>query len=247
MTKIVGFVCEWGGYTAADLAGFRGISYPSSLRTIRVECTGRVDPVWMIDAIIAGADGVIIIGCPEGDSRHEIGNFRVHERVRWVQKGLEMIGEEPQQVRTLFLSSEDAEVFAGKIGELEKDLESYGTPARDEAALENLRTLREVFAEEKIRWLIGRGPDMVADGNSFGEPVTAEEYDEDVESILKSEHRRISILRRLRDEAESVTDVASQLGFSTREVMLEISDLIGLGRVAIEGHEDPPVFKEVLM
>ena len=247
MTKIVGFTCEWGGYTAADLAGFRGITYPPSLRTIRVECTGRVDPVWMVDALAEGADGVIIVGCPEGDSRHEIGNFRANERVRWVQRGLEMIGEKPQRIRTLWLSSEEAEVFAESIGEFEKELGALGAPTRDAAAVERIRTLREVFASERVRWLIGRGPDIAADGNSFGEPVAAEDFDEDVESILRSELRRMSILRKLRDEAKSVNDVAAQLGFTPREVMVEISDLIGLGRVTIEGHEEPPVFKEVSM
>lgn len=247
MTKIVGFVCEWGGYTAADLAGSRGITYPASLRTIRVECTGRVDPVWLLDAIIEGADGAIVVGCPEGDSRHEIGNFRAHERVRWVQQGLSMIGERPERVRALFISSEDAERFAAAITEFERDLEAYGPPARDEDSLERLAALREVFAAEKIRWLIGRGPDIVADGDAFGEPVTAEEFDKEVENILRSEHRRMSILRNMRDEARSVVEVASRLGFTSREVMVEVSDLIGLGRIEIEGHEDPPVFKEVLM
>ena len=247
MTKIVGFACEWGGYTVADLAGFRGIEYPSSLRTIRVECTGRVDPVWMIDALIEGADGVVIIGCAEGDSRHEIGNFRANERVRWVRKALEMIGEEPRRVGTLWISSEDADLFARSVEEFEKELEAIGAPLRDDLALERIRTIREVFAGEKLRWLIGRGPDVVKEGNSFGEPVTPENFDHQVEDIMKSENRRISILRNLRDKAKSVKDVALDLGFTPREVMVEISDLIGIGRVEIEGHEEPPVFKEVPM
>lgn len=246
MTKIIGFACEWGGYAAADLAGLRGITYPASLRTIRVECTGRVDPVWLIDAIIEGADGAIVIGCPEGESRHEIGNFRAHERVHWVRKGLSMVGENPERVRTVFLSSEDAEGFAAAIHEVENDLNSYGPPARDEDSLEKLHVLREVFSSEKIRWLIGRGPDIVADGDSFGEPVSGEEFDIKVEELLRSEYKRINILRNLRDEARSVPDVASNLGLPTREIMVEISDLIGLGLVTIEGHEDPPVFKEVV-
>ncbi len=247
MTKIVGFTCEWGGYTAADLAGFRGIEYPSSLRTIRVECTGRVDPTWMIDALIEGADGVMIIGCAEGDSRHEIGNFRAGERVRWVRRALEMIGENPGRVATLWISSEDADLFARSIEEFEKELEAIGAPRRDDPALERIRTMREVFAGERLRWLTGRGPAVVREGNSFGEPVTSEDFDEQVMNIMQSEYRRISILRNLRKNARSVKDVALDLGFTPREVMVEISDLIGMGRVAIEGHEEPPVFKEVPM
>ena len=246
MTKIVGFVCEWGGYTAADLAGFRGITYSPNLRMIRVECTGRIDPIWLLDPLIDGASGTIIVGCTEGDSRHEIGNFRAYERVRWVQQGLAMIGEQPQRVRALFLSSEDADGFVDAIDGFKKDLDSYGPLARGDADLERLKALREVFASERVRWLIGRGPDIVADGDAFGDRINAEDYDRDLAAILLSEFTRARILRNIRDESRSVSDVASQLGMSPREVMTEISDLIGLGRVTIEGHEAPPVFKEVV-
>ncbi len=245
MNKIVAFVCEWGGYAAADLAGYRGIVYPPNLRTIRVECTGRVDPVWLIEPLIDGASGVIVLGCTEGDSRHEIGNFRCYERLRWVRKGLTIIGVEPDRVRALFLSSEDAEGFAETITRFEADLATYGPLARDEASLERLHALHEAFSSEKIRWLIGRGPDIVADGNAFGETVAAEDYDADLDGLLRSEYRRISIIREVRSQAKSVADVASHLGLSPREVMVEVSDLIGLGWVAIEGHENPPLFKEV--
>jgi F420-non-reducing hydrogenase iron-sulfur subunit len=245
MTKIIGFVCEWGGYAAADLAGFRRIQYPSCLRTIRVECTGRIDPVWLVDALVEGAEGVIIIGCTEGDSRHEIGNFRAHERIRWVRKGLAMIGERPERVRAVFLSSEDAEGFAATIRALATELESYGPVMRDVAARERLEALREVLTIERVRWLIGRTPDIVSDGDVFGAPVTAEAFDAKVEEVLRSEYRSVRILRSLRSEARSVADVASTLSLSSREVMSEITDLIGLGRVEIAGHADPPVFKEV--
>jgi coenzyme F420-reducing hydrogenase delta subunit len=246
MTKIVGYVCEWGGYAAADLAGFRGIRYTPDLRMIRVECTGRIDPVWLLDAVVEGASGAIVVGCTEGDSRHEIGNFRAHERVRWVQQGLTMIGEQPQRVRALFISSEDAEGFAEAIEGFKQDLDSYGPVGRGEEELERLQALREVFAAERTRWLIGRGPDIVADGDAFGDPVTSEDFDSAVAAILLSEYTRVRILRNLRNESRTVSDVASQLGLPTRDVMTEISDLIGMGRVAIDGHQAPPVFKEVV-
>jgi coenzyme F420-reducing hydrogenase delta subunit len=245
MTKIIGFVCEWGGYAAADLAGFRKIHYPSCLRTIRVECTGRIDPAWLVDALVEGADGAIIIGCTEGDSRHEIGNFRAHERIRWIRKGLAMIGERPERARAVFISSEDAEGFAATIRALETELASYGPVTREGAGRERLEALREVFMSEKVRWLIGRTPDIVADGDVFGERVSAEAFDAKVEEVMRSEYRRALVLRSLRKEARSASDVASSLKLPSREVMSEITDLIGQGRVEIQGHADPPVFKEV--
>jgi coenzyme F420-reducing hydrogenase delta subunit len=243
--KFVGFVCEWGGYTAADLAGFRRVAHPADLRTVRVECTGRVDPVWMLDALIEGAEGAMIIGCPMGDSRHEVGNYRAQERTRWVAKGLALVGERPDRVRTAFLASEDAEGYARTVEEFSRLLDAFGPLDRSEKGLERLRALREVFASEKIRWLVGQGQSMAEQGDAFLEKVPRAELDARIEGILRDEYRRVRVLRGLRGGPLSVAALAARLGLPAETVMRDVSDLVGIGRLAIEGHGDAPCFREV--
>lgn len=243
--KFIGFVCEWGGYTAADLAGFRRVAYPADLRTIRVECTGRVDPVWMLDALIEGAEGAMIIGCPMGDSRHEVGNFRAQERTRWVAKGLALVGERPDRVRTAFLPSEDAEGYARTVEEFSRLLDTFGPLDRSEKGVERLCALREVFASQKIRWLVGQGQNIAEQGDAFREKIPRLELDRRIEDVLRDEYRRVRVLRGLRKEPMSVVALATRLELPAQVVMRDVSDLIGIGRLATEGHADPPLFREV--
>jgi len=243
--RFIGFVCEWGGYTAADLAGFRRVAYPADLRTVRVECTGRVDPVWMLDALIEGAEGAMIIGCPMGDSRHEVGNYRAQERTRWVAKGLVLIGERPERVHAAFLPSEDAEGYARTVEEFSRLLDELGPLDRSEKGLERLRALREVFASEKIRWLVGQGQGMAEQGDVFNEKVPRPELDARIEGILRDEFRRVRVLRGLRSGPLSVAALATRLDLPPETVMRDVSDLVGIGRLAIEGHGEAPCFREV--
>ena len=80
--KIAAFVCNWCTYTGADLAGTSRLKQESNARLIRVPCTGRIDPVFIIKAFENGADGVLISGCHPGDCHYNAGNF--HARRRWI-------------------------------------------------------------------------------------------------------------------------------------------------------------------
>jgi coenzyme F420-reducing hydrogenase delta subunit len=80
--KIAAFVCNWCTYTGADLAGTSRLKQEANARLIRVPCTGRIDPVFIIKAFENGADGVLISGCHPGDCHYNAGNF--HARRRWI-------------------------------------------------------------------------------------------------------------------------------------------------------------------
>jgi len=80
--KIAAFVCNWCTYTGADLAGTSRLKYPTNIKMIRVPCTGRIDPLFIIKAFEKGADGVLISGCHPGDCHYNAGNF--HARRRWI-------------------------------------------------------------------------------------------------------------------------------------------------------------------
>ena len=76
--KIVGFLCNWCSYTGADLAGTSRIQYPPNIRIIRVMCSARIDPTFVLQALGEGADGVLICGCHPGDCHYSEGNYKAH-------------------------------------------------------------------------------------------------------------------------------------------------------------------------
>jgi F420-non-reducing hydrogenase iron-sulfur subunit len=124
--KIVGFLCNWCSYAGADLAGVSRIQYPPNLRIIRVMCSGRVDPAFVLEAFRSGADGVLIAGCHPGDCHYIAGNYKAQRRGILLKKLLEQFGVEPQRLRIEFVSASEGAKFAAVVKEMVEDIKKLG-------------------------------------------------------------------------------------------------------------------------
>ena len=124
--KIVGFLCQWCSYTGADLAGTSRLQYPSTLRTVRVMCSGRVDPTFVVKAFAEGADGVLIAGCHPGDCHYNEGNYRAMRRFPLMLQLLDQFGIERERVRLEWVSASEGEKFAQVVGEMTEQLKELG-------------------------------------------------------------------------------------------------------------------------
>ncbi|MDH5781652.1 MAG: hydrogenase iron-sulfur subunit, partial [Dehalococcoidia bacterium] len=94
--KILAFCCNWCAYAGADLAGVSRMQYPPNIRIIRVMCSGRVDPEFVLKAFTLGADGVLVLGCHPGDCHYSSGNYKTMRRVPLTKKLLEQFGVEQE-------------------------------------------------------------------------------------------------------------------------------------------------------
>lgn len=126
MPLIIGFLCHWCSYAAADLAGSQGVAYPTNIRPIRVRCTGRVDPVFVLEALKGGADGVLIAGCRPGECHYINGNVRTQQRMDILKEMLEDIGVESNRVRTLWIAAREGEKYAREVSKFVEDLKEIG-------------------------------------------------------------------------------------------------------------------------
>jgi F420-non-reducing hydrogenase iron-sulfur subunit len=106
---IIAFMCNWCSYTGADLAGVSRLKSPPNIRVIRVMCSGRVDPSFVLRAFQLGADGVLIAGCHPGDCHYQEGNFKALRRTVLLRKMLRQFGVEPERVRLEWISASEAE------------------------------------------------------------------------------------------------------------------------------------------
>ena len=121
---IVAFLCNWCSYTGADLAGTSRMKYASNVRIIRVMCSGRVDPTFVLSAFKEGADGVLICGCHPGDCHYHEGNYKCLRRYHLLQKYIQQMGLDKDRLRLEWISASEGRQFA-ELGD------SYSEPVLD--------------------------------------------------------------------------------------------------------------------
>lgn len=124
--RIVGILCNWCSYTGADLAGTSRMKYPPNVRVVRVMCSGRVDPTFVLKALSEGADGVLIAGCHPGDCHYINGNIKTLRRFPLLKKMLSEFGVENERVRLEWVSASEGDRFAEIVKEMTEDIKRLG-------------------------------------------------------------------------------------------------------------------------
>lgn len=132
--KIVGFLCNWCSYTGADLAGTSRIQYSANVRVIRVMCTARIDPTFVIKALQDGADGVLICGCHPGDCHYSEGNYKLMRRFPLLKRLLAAYGIDDARVQLEWVSASEGRRFADVVDLMTQRIRELG-PSRVSAAL----------------------------------------------------------------------------------------------------------------
>jgi coenzyme F420-reducing hydrogenase delta subunit len=123
---IVAFLCNWCSYAGADLAGTSRVHYPSNVRVIRVMCSGRVNPLFVMNALQQGADGVIVAGCHPGDCHYMTGNYYARRRFNLMRNFLEYLGVEPERVRMSWVSASEGTKWKEVVEEVTEDIKKIG-------------------------------------------------------------------------------------------------------------------------
>jgi len=124
--NIVVFACNWCTYQGADLAGSLRYGYPSTVNIIRVPCSGRVEPEFIVAALKNGADGVFVGGCHPGDCHYKEGNYKAIRRFILLKRVLTSMGVEPERVRLEWISGSEGKRFAEVMAEFDKTIREIG-------------------------------------------------------------------------------------------------------------------------
>lgn len=124
--KIVGFLCNWCSYAGADLAGTSRMQYPPNVRSIRVMCSGSVDSAYILRALLAGADGVLVGGCHPGDCHYVSGNYKARRRITILKEIMKALGLEDERVRIRWISASEGKRYADTISRMTSDMRKLG-------------------------------------------------------------------------------------------------------------------------
>ncbi|MFO7796296.1 MAG: hydrogenase iron-sulfur subunit [Promethearchaeati archaeon] len=113
--KIIAFLCNWCSYAGADLAGVSRIQYPPNIRIVRVPCSGRINPFFIVKSLLDGWDGVVVSGCHPGDCHYISGNLVARRRFAILNDLLIFFGIEPERINFMWVSAAEGERFAKLI------------------------------------------------------------------------------------------------------------------------------------
>jgi len=124
--NIVGFACNWCSYAGADLAGTSRIKYPPNIKIIRVMCTGRVTPAFILKSFQSGADGVLVAGCHPGDCHYIAGNLKCEKVMEVTKRLIDILGIGKGRLRLEWVSASEGGRFADVVKEFTEQIRELG-------------------------------------------------------------------------------------------------------------------------
>jgi F420-non-reducing hydrogenase iron-sulfur subunit len=133
---IVAFLCNWCSYTGADLAGTSRMKYAPNARVIRVMCSGRIEPTFVLKSFREGADAVLICGCHPGDCHYHEGNYKCLRRYHLLQKYIQQMGIHKDRLRLEWVSASEGQIFAQLVDEMTETVSKLG-PCEIKQVMEN--------------------------------------------------------------------------------------------------------------
>jgi F420-non-reducing hydrogenase iron-sulfur subunit len=205
-------------------------------------CSGRVDPVMIMEGFIAGSDGVFVGACRRGECHYSTGNLHAEGKIDLTRRILEIAGLNPARLAMRMMSSaegnkfvEFTSAFQSEIGELGPLGEAEGV-APDELKIK-LEAARKALGGRKLRWVLGKLVEFREKGNLYGERFTEHEIRRLLEEIAMDEYSLREILERLGTKPHSVRDLAMKMDMPARILLRQMADLRRMGLAEIKGIE----------
>ena len=124
--KILTFLCNWCSYAGADLAGTSRLKYPTSIIPIRVMCSSRVDPLFILKGYLNGADGILLTGCHPGDCHYQSGNYYTRRRFAALKKIFENLGLEKDRLSLAWISASEGQKYAQTTTDFTQKIKELG-------------------------------------------------------------------------------------------------------------------------
>jgi F420-non-reducing hydrogenase iron-sulfur subunit len=240
--KILGFLCNWCSYAGADLAGVSRFQYPPNLRVVRVMCSGRVDPTFVLRAFSRGIDGVMILGCHPGDCHYATGNYYARNRAQILNQLLGLMNVSANRLMLDWVSAGEGERFAALVRNFTGQIAALGPIGQSEGLIpdelqKRLAAARGVVEGERVRWLVGRKREVLERGNVYGEKLEGDAFDTVLTSSVAEEYLRSRLLLLTTDRALSVKEMGAEVGMSPRLVLPHVMALEQAGLVTMVGIE----------
>lgn len=250
--RIIGFLCNWCGYAGADLAGVSRFQYPPNIRIIRVMCSGRVDPVIVLEMFENGADGVLIVGChTPSDCHYKHGNFYCERKVKMLKRLIALTGMEPQRLRLEWVSAAEGQRFADIVKDFVSQIKRLGpSPLRrekpDERLLFNIQAAKQAASWSRLRMLVGREIKLTEEANVYGEKIDQKRFDRLMKEAIEEEYARSMIYLLIKNKPMSVDEISKSLNLDSLLILQHIVTLKRKGLLDMESVKGyTPIYRAI--
>lgn len=243
--RILSFLCNWCAYAGADLAGISRFQYPPNTRVIRVMCSGRVDPIFISRALLAGYDGVMVLGCHPGDCHYLTGNFQAERKMKLTRKLLEMAGIESERLFLDWVSAGEGERFSQVVRGFIEKVRQRGPFLLSPETKERLLAVKASLEGEKIRWVVGKGPELQEKENVYGERLPRERLDEVIEATIRDEFIKNRIVLLVGSKSLEAMEISQTLNLKLKETLPYLVSLVGEGKIGFDPSEEGKIPKYV--
>lgn len=234
--KILAFLCNWCSYAGADLAGVSRIQYPPSIRIIRTMCSGRVDPLFVIEALQDGFDGVFIGGCHLGDCHYQDGNVYTLRRIDMLAQLLDLSGIGRDRVHLRWASAAEAQPFADYVTEVTDIITAMGPFDKTRYSLQ-LAALARALATPRLRWLVGIDRQITERENVYHEKTDPEQFKKVLQTAVEAEYHKAMIQELLNQGPVTVKEMSEKTGLPVYTISLRLNDLERGGLASLAGSE----------
>ena len=215
------------------------MQYSPDIRIIRIMCTGRIDPFMILDAFLCGVDGVLILGCKDGECHYVTGNMEAKNKIGMTSRLLRIIGIDQNRIYFGQLSSAEGTRFVELVENFTKRIKEIGALGteikEDKEELKfRLEAAKAAVEGEKLRWVIGKKTEFMGIGNKYGEMFTRHEMDRFLDGLIMDEVAVREIQLLLQERPLSVKQISERLKIPSNRVLRYIAGLRRKGVVDME-------------
>ncbi len=236
--EILGFVCGWGGLASAEQAAIKGLTYPSGIYLVPVNCLGSLDPFILSMAFLNGAKGIMLAGCPPTHSCHyHYGVDHCWYRVNALKKLLSLAGLERRRIAMGYVHVNQPESFVRMVESHLETLEELPPLPKDDKTMAKLWAIHATMHRPRVRWVLGTSLRRPTEKEFPGSMFNAVDADETMLDVLKEEYTVSRIFKALTDQPLSPPNLAQALEEPVKNLTPILTDMAKEGRITTKGWE----------
>jgi len=208
-------------------------------------CSGRVDPVFIPKVFLAGFDGTMILGCHPGDCHYLTGNFQAERKIHLTRKLFEMAEIGSERILLDWVSAGEGERFAQVVRQFVEKIRQLGPFGLDHEMKEKLHAIQASLDGEKLRWMVGKGPELLEKENVYAERLPREKVEGAIEEMIRDEFIKNRIMFLLECRPLAAAEISRSLNLKLVELLSYLVSLVGEGRLGFDPTEEGKIPKYI--